>query len=61
MPAADGGGLVVRISTADTAWLRRLVWRMGGRAVVLDPPEVVAEVARGASGALAAYPALAQG
>ena len=61
VPAADGGGLVVRISTADTAWLRRLVWRMGGRAVVLDPPEVVAEVARGASEALAAYPALAQG
>ena len=51
----------MRISTADTAWLRRLVWRMGGRAVVIDPPEVVAEVAEGAAGALAAYPATVQG
>ncbi|WP_392542102.1 helix-turn-helix transcriptional regulator [Oryzobacter telluris] len=59
VPAADGGGLTVQIRTADTAWLRRLVWRMGGRAVVLDPPEVVAEVVGGAGDALAAYPASA--
>ena len=47
VPAADGGGLLVRMRTADTAWLRRLVWRLGGRGTVLDPPEVVAEVRDG--------------
>jgi proteasome accessory factor C len=57
VPAADGGGLVVRVRTADTAWLCRLVWRLGGRGSVLEPPHVVAEVAAGASAALAAYPA----
>jgi proteasome accessory factor C len=46
----------VRIRTADTAWLRRLVWRLGGRGTVLDPPEVVAEVRDGAAAALTAYP-----
>ncbi|GAA4405184.1 hypothetical protein GCM10023168_18590 [Fodinibacter luteus] len=55
-PAGDGGGLVVRMRTADTAWLRRLLWRLGGRAVALDPPEVVDDVARGARAALTAYP-----
>lgn len=53
--ADDGGGLRVRLRTADTAWLRRLIWRLGGRGVVLDPPEVVAEVAAGAAAALTAY------
>ena len=47
VPAAEGGGLLVRMRTADTAWLRRLVWRLGGRGTVLDPPEVVAEVRDG--------------
>jgi proteasome accessory factor C len=56
-PPSEGGGLVVRMRTADTAWLRRLVWRLGGRGFVLEPPEVVAEVARGARAALTAYPA----
>jgi len=32
------------------------VWRLGGRAEVPDPPEVVAEVREGASSALTAYP-----
>ncbi|MGL5929078.1 MAG: helix-turn-helix transcriptional regulator [Dermatophilaceae bacterium] len=57
----DGGGLVVRLRTADTAWLRRLVWRLGGAATVLDPPDVVAEVREGAAAALAAYPPQAAG
>ena len=57
VPASDGGGLLVRMRTADTAWLRRLVWRLGGRGVVLDPPEVVAEIREGAAAALTAYPA----
>ena len=56
VPAAEGGGLLVRVRTADTAWLRRLVWRLGGRGIVLDPPEVVAEVSEGAASALRAYP-----
>ena len=30
VPAAEGGGLLVRMRTADTAWLHRLVWRLGG-------------------------------
>jgi proteasome accessory factor C len=59
VPVADGGGLLVRVRTADTAWLRRLVWRLGGRGTVLDPPEVVAEVRDGAAAALRAYPATA--
>ncbi len=57
VPVADGGGLVVRLRTADTAWLRRLIWRLGGQGQVLDPPEVVAEVRVGAASALAGYPA----
>ena len=61
VPAADGGGLLVRMRTADTAWLRRLVWRLGGRGVVLDPPEVVAEIREGAAAALTAYPQTAGG
>jgi proteasome accessory factor C len=57
VPASEGGGLVVRVRTADTAWLRRLMWRLGGRGSVLDPAEVVAEVRAGARAALTAYPA----
>ena len=56
VPAAEGGGLVVRVRTADTAWLCRLMWRLGGRGSVHDPPEVVAEVHAGAQAALTAYP-----
>lgn len=48
-------GRVVTIRTGDTTWLRRLVWRLGGRAVVLDPPELAAEVRVGAQEALTAY------
>jgi proteasome accessory factor C len=54
--AADGGGLLVRLRTADTEWLRRLVWRSGGQVVVLGPADVAAEVREGATAALAAYP-----
>ena len=46
---------MVRLRTADTAWLRRLIWRLGGRGVVVDPPEGVTEVAAGAAAALTAY------
>ncbi|MGB7820548.1 MAG: WYL domain-containing protein, partial [Ornithinibacter sp.] len=51
----EGGGQVVTLRTADTAWLLRLVLRLGGRAVVLDPPEVAAKVRGEALKALAAY------
>jgi proteasome accessory factor C len=50
-----GGGETVTLRTADTAWLRRLVWRLGGRAVVTDPQWVAAEVVEGARAALSGY------
>ncbi|HYN29184.1 MAG TPA: WYL domain-containing protein [Dermatophilaceae bacterium] len=51
---ADGAERVT-LRTGDTAWLRRLVWRLGGRVVVEAPAEVAAEVAAGARAALTAY------
>lgn len=48
-------GRVVAVRTGDTAWLRRLVLRLGGRAVVLDPPDLAAQVRDAALEALAAY------
>ncbi len=53
--AEDGGGLVVRLRTPDTAWLRRLVLRLGGHGRVLEPADVVARVRDEAGTALAAY------
>lgn len=50
-----GGGLVVTLRTGDTAWLRRLLWRLGGRAVVLDPPGLADAVLASAHAALAGY------
>ena len=32
------GSQTVTLRTADTLWLRRLVWRLGGLGTVLDPP-----------------------
>ncbi|NHA68354.1 helix-turn-helix transcriptional regulator [Phycicoccus flavus] len=55
VPADEGGGRRVRLRTADTAWLRRLLWRLGGRGVVLEPADVVAEVREGAAAALDGY------
>jgi proteasome accessory factor C len=54
VPADEGGGQLVRLRTADTAWLRRLMWRLGGQGRVVEPAEVVAEVREGAARALAA-------
>ncbi|HKG51621.1 MAG TPA: WYL domain-containing protein [Actinomycetales bacterium] len=48
-------GLRVGIRTADLAWLRQLVLRLGGDATVLDPPELADDVRRTAERALAAY------
>jgi predicted DNA-binding transcriptional regulator YafY len=48
-------GLLVGIRTADLAWLRQLVLRLGGAARVLDPPALAEDVRGTAQSALAAY------
>ncbi|HET7474806.1 MAG TPA: WYL domain-containing protein [Dermatophilaceae bacterium] len=50
----DGSQEVV-LRTPDTAWVRRLVWRLGGGATVLEPEALAQEVVRGAVAALARY------
>ena len=49
------GGAVIDLRTADTAWLRRLMWRLGSQATVLEPVDLVREVHLGARVALEAY------
>ena len=51
----DDGSQTVGLRTSDTAWLRRLLWRLGGHGVVVSPATVAEEVRRGAEAALAAY------
>jgi proteasome accessory factor C len=51
----DDGGAVITVRTADTAWLRRLMWRLGSQATVLEPAELALEVRQGARAALEAY------
>jgi proteasome accessory factor C len=53
-PTQDGGA-VIALRTADTAWLRRLMWRLGSQATVLEPAELALEVRQGAREALKAY------
>jgi len=53
-PTPDGGALVT-LRTADTAWLRRLMWRLGSQATVLEPSGLALEVRLGARKALEAY------
>jgi proteasome accessory factor C len=53
--AAQDGGAVITLRTADTAWLRRLMWRLGSQARVLEPAELALEVQRGAQAALQGY------
>ena len=57
-PGPDGGA-VISLRTADTAWLRRLMWRLGSQACVLEPAELARQVHRGASAALEGYAGLA--
>ena len=52
---ADDGSQTITLRTADTAWLRRLVWRLGGGARVLEPAELAAQVEAGAAQALRQY------
>lgn len=49
------GSLRVTLRASDPAWVRRLVWRLGGDAVVMSPSSLAAEVHAGASQALGAY------
>jgi proteasome accessory factor C len=49
------GGAVIELRTPDTAWLCRLMWRLGPDAVVLEPAELAHDVHLGARAALAAY------
>ncbi|AKT51907.1 helix-turn-helix transcriptional regulator [Arsenicicoccus sp. oral taxon 190] len=51
----DGGGLRVTIATSDTAWLRRLLLRLGGAAHVVSPAELRETVRQAAQEALARY------
>ena len=53
--AAPDGGSVITLRTADTAWLRRLMWRLGSQARVLAPAELTEEVHQGARAALSGY------
>jgi proteasome accessory factor C len=55
-PMPDGGA-VIALRTADTGWLRRLMWRLGSQASVLEPPGLALEVQQGARVALEAYAA----
>ena len=48
-------GAVITLRTADTAWLRRLMWRLGSQARVLEPESLALEVHQGAREALEAY------
>ena len=49
------GGLVVRLRARDTAWVRRLVLRLGDNGRVLEPPELAESVRADAAVALSAY------
>jgi proteasome accessory factor C len=50
-----GGRLLVRLRTADTRWLQRLVLRLSGQARVVEPAELGSDVVRLAEEALSAY------
>ena len=50
------GSLLVTLRVADTAWLQRLVLRLGGSATVIEPAGLGDRIAETARAALAAYP-----
>ncbi len=50
-----GNSLVVKLRVADTAWLQRLILRLGGTATVLDPQPLGDQIAATARDALSAY------
>ncbi len=49
------GGQLVRMRVADPRFLRRLALRLGADGLVVDPPELAADVAAAAAAALAGY------
>jgi proteasome accessory factor C len=51
----EDGSHTTSLRTGDTAWLRRLLWRLGGRGIVVEPASLAEDVRRGALEALAAY------
>jgi proteasome accessory factor C len=51
----EGDDLVVALRTPDTAWVRRLVLRLGGAARVVEPTALAAEVEESARAALSSY------
>lgn len=51
----EDGHLRVSLLATDPTWVRRLVWRLGGAARILAPPELAAQVHTGAEQALQAY------
>ena len=55
-----GGGAVITLRTADTAWLRRLMWRLGAQASIIEPAELALAVQSGARATLDAYAASAK-
>jgi proteasome accessory factor C len=50
-----GGRLLVRLRTADTRWLQRLLLRLSGQARVLEPADLGTSVTEIAQAALAGY------
>lgn len=50
------GSLLITLRVADTAWLQRLVLRLGGYATVVEPVALGDQIAATARTALAAYP-----
>ena len=50
------GSLLITLRVADTAWLQRLVLRLGGYATVVEPVALGDQIAATARAALAAYP-----
>ena len=55
----ENGTLLVTLLADDPAWVRRLMWRLGGAARVVSPAFLASDIARGASRALDAYPEVA--
>ncbi|WP_432496021.1 helix-turn-helix transcriptional regulator [Kineococcus gypseus] len=53
--AWEQASLRVRLRSADTRWVRRLLLRLGAGARVVDPPELAVEVREAALRALDAY------
>ncbi|MCK0113233.1 WYL domain-containing protein [Ornithinimicrobium sp. F0845] len=51
----EDGSQRVTLRAADPTWVRRLVWRLGGGATVVSPPELAEEIRSGADRALQAY------